>query len=347
MNPIKTAICSFGMSGRLFHAPFIDVHEGFQLSAVWERSRREAEKFYPGIRSFSSYEEMLAMPGLELVVVNTPNYTHYEYARMALEAGKHVLVEKPFTIQYSEAESLLELAAKRGLIISVYQNRRFDSDFQLVKQVMQQGLLGELAEAEIHFDRFNLALSAKKHKEIPGPGTGVLFDLGPHLIDQALQLFGRPDHVFADVFAMRKVSQVPDYMEVLLYYPRLRVRLKSGYLVMEPIPSYVLHGSNGSFHKSRADVQEADLLNGKKPGSAGWGNEATGEEGLLVRLKEGIKQRELLPAPAGNYLEFYEQLYLAIRDAAAAPVTAEEALATMRVLELAGQSAAQGKMMAY
>src|SRR5687767_6483354 len=203
MTPIITAICSFGMSGKVFHAPFIDRHPGFQLYGVWERSKKITAEFYPAIRSYATLDEMLADDKTELVIINTPNYSHYEYAKKALQAGKHIVVEKPFTVTFAEAEELVKLAEKQGKLISVFQNRRWDSDFQTVKKIIRQELLGEIMEAELHYDRYNPVLSPKAHKETPGPGTGVLYDLGSHLIDQAVDLFGKPQAVFGDLNILR------------------------------------------------------------------------------------------------------------------------------------------------
>src|SRR6185295_5448742 len=279
MNPISTALCSFGMSGLVFHAPFLAVHPGFNLHAVWERSKKLAEEKYPQVRSYDTLDELLNDDSIELVIVNTPNYTHYDYAKQALNAGKHVVVEKPFTVNSKEGKELIQLAKKKKKKLSVYQNRRYDSDYKAIKNVIQENLLGNVIEAEFHFDRFKEEVSPKLHKEVPGPGTGSLYDLGSHLIDQALQLFGEPEELFADIQIMRPVSKVDDYFEVLLYYPGLRVRLKSSYQVREPLPGYVIHGSKGSFIKPKTDVQEAMLQAGKVPGQPDWGTESETEKG--------------------------------------------------------------------
>lgn len=345
--PIRTALCSFGMSGRLFHAPFISASPRFQLYAVWERSAQHAAQQYPGVVSCSTLEELLRLEEPELVVVNTPNYTHFDYTRQALLAGKHVLVEKPFTCTVAEADALLELAEKQQKTITVYQNRRWDSDFLLLQQVCQSGKLGRLVEAEFHFDRYNRQLSPKQHKERPGPGTGIHFDLGSHLIDQALLLFGLPQAVFADLAILRPESRVVDYMEILLYYPSLRVRLKAGYLVRDPVPSYVLHGTNGSLQKSRADIQEAALLKGERPGSSHWGEEDPGAAGrMLLSLPEGNEEC-ILQAPAGNYGDLYEGIYHAIRNGAIVPVSGAQGREVIRVLEKAEQSAREGRVINY
>src|SRR6476469_8358943 len=199
MSPIKTAICSFGMSGKLFHAPFVDVNPGFELYSVLERTKNLALEIYPNIKTFRTLEEMLSDNAIELVIVNTPNATHYEYAKAALNAGKHVIVEKPFTVHSPEAKELIALAKEKKLQLSVYQDRRYDSGFLTIKKLLDEKLLGDITEAEIHFDRFKEELSYKAHKEEAKEGNGIVYDLGAHLIDQALQLFGMPNAVFADI----------------------------------------------------------------------------------------------------------------------------------------------------
>jgi len=338
MQKIKTALCSFGMSGWVFHAPFIHLHDGFELHAVFERTKNLAEERYPGIKTFRSLEAMLADDEIELVIVNTPNYTHYEYAKLALLAGKHVVVEKAFTNTVAEAQELITLAAKQNKKLSVYQNRRWDSDFKTVKKVLQQKLLGDVVEGEIHFDRYNLNLSPKLHKETPGPGAGIVPDLGPHLIDQALQLFGMPDAVFADATNLRPVSKVEDYIEIILFYKNLRVRLKAGYLVRELLPAYIFHGTKGSFLKPRADVQERDLQQLKDLSVADWGTEADTGKGLLHTEIDGKVIREYIPSEKGNYMDYYNGIFEALRHDKELPVTATEGMQVIRIIETAFQS---------
>jgi len=344
MQPISTAVLSFGMSGQVFHAPFIHVHPHFQLRAAWERSKNLSSEKYPGTIVYRTLEELLADKEIELVVVNTPNTTHYEYARQALLAGKHVIVEKPFTVTVAEGEELIALAKKGGLLLSVYQNRRFDSDYRIVKKVVEEGLLGELVEAEFHYDRFKEELSPKTHKETPVPGTGALYDLGSHLIDQALQLFGRPGELFADIRVLRPHSQVDDYFELLFYYPSMRVRLHCSYIVREALPAYQLHGFKGSFIKQKTDVQEAELQAGGVPGTPGWGSEPEDQKGFLHTEKDGQTIREHLSSPAGNYGDYYEGIYQALRHGATPPVTAEQGLDVIRIIEAARRSHEERKV---
>ena len=338
MEKIKTALLSFGMSGKVFHAPFINLHPGFELAGAWERSKKAVEEMYPGTKSFSSLEAILEDESIALVVVNTPTCTHYEYAKKALLAGKHVIVEKAFTTTVSEAEELKELAEKQDRKLAVFQNRRWDSDFKTVKKVIDEGLPGDLVEAEFHYDRYNPNLSPKLHKEEKNAGAGLMKDLGPHLIDQALFLFGMPDAVFGDIRTTREHSDVDDWFDVLLYYPTLRVRLKAGYFVREAVPAFVVHGKKGSFLKSRGDVQEASLLKGVKPDAKGYGIEPIGLEGIVHTEKNGEVIREPVTTLPGNYMEYYEAVYQSIVHNKPVPVTAADGVNVMKVIESAIKS---------
>lgn len=344
MPPIKTAILSFGMSGRVFHAPFIHLHPGFELYGIWERSKSDSIQSYPGIKIFRSLEEILTDDSIELVIVNTPTATHFDLTKKVLEAGKHAVVEKAFTTTVAEAIELKALAERQQIKISVFQNRRWDSDFKTVKKIVQEGWLGEIMEAEIHFDRFKEELSPKPHKEIPAPGAGILNDLSPHLIDQALHLFGMPQAVFADLRITRPGSKVDDYFEILLYYPMLRVRLKAGYQVREPFASYVVHGRKGSFLKSRADVQEVNLLANQQPNVTDWGTEPEAEQGLLHTEKDGILIREKIPTLQGNYYDYYDGIYQSIRHDKPIQVTALDGIHVMQVIDASFKSSEEKRV---
>ncbi|MBN8850366.1 MAG: oxidoreductase [Sphingobacteriales bacterium 50-39] len=341
MIPIKTALLSFGMSGRVFHAPFLHLNPGFELYAIWEREKNLSRTLYPNVRVYRSFEEILNDPAIELVVVNTPNYTHYEFTKAVLRAGKHAVVEKPFTVTVDEGLELESLAMAVGKKIAVYQSRRYDSDSKTVRKVVEEGWLGEIVEAELHYDRYTVALSPKVHKETPGPGRGLLYDLGSHLLDQVLQLWGMPEAVYADIGIIRPISKVDDYMELLLYYPahrNLRVRLKSSYLVREPIPAVGLYGTLGTFLKPKADPQEQRLLAGAMPEGDDWGVEPDSGKGLLHTEKDGKVIREYIPSQRGNYGEFYDSLFEAIRNNKPVPVTAEEGIDIIRVVTAAYKS---------
>lgn len=343
-TPIKTGLCSYGHSGYAFHAPFLHVHPGFELTAVTERSKHLAQQRYPYVKIYPDVMSMINDPSLELIIVNTPNYSHYEYTKAALLAGKHVVVEKPFTVNSAEGEELIEVAKKQNKLIIVYQNRRYDSDYKIVRKVVEEGLIGDVLEVEFHYDRFKEELSYKKHKELAAPGTGVLYDLGSHLIDQALTIFGMPEAVFGDVRIIRKDSVVDDYFELLLYYPNLRVRLKSSYLVKEALPAYILHGRKGSFIKSKSDIQEALLMKGVLPDTPDWGEEAPAEWGLLHTEAGGKTVKELLPGGNGNYLDFYKGVYAAIREGKANPVTPEEGLNVVKIIEAGALSSKERRV---
>lgn len=344
MQAIKTAVLSYGMSGRLFHVPFLATNLGFEFYAVWERTKNLAQEKYPSVQTYRQLGELLKDAAVELVIVNTPNYTHYEYAKQALLAGKHVVVEKPFVVTVEEGEELIALAEQKHLVLSVYQNRRYDSDYKIIRNVVEEGWLGKIVEAEFHFDRYKEDLSPKVHKETPGPGTGALYDLGSHIIDQALQLFGLPEAVFGDIRIVREVSQVDDYFEVLLYYTGLRVRLHSSYLVREPLPGYILHGTKGSFIKEKTNVQEEALEKGILPNTAGWGLEPDQQKGFLHTEKDGQLIKEYLTSPQGNYADFFTGIYNAIRDNHPVPVTAEDGLAVIRVIAAAFQSSKEQRV---
>lgn len=341
---IKAGVTSYGMSGHIFHAPFLHVHPGFEFTAVVERSKHMAQQRYPDVKVYASVDELMQDDSLDLIVVNTPNYTHYDFAKKALLAGKHVIVEKPFTVNTAEAQEMIALADSKDLLLSVYHNRRFDSDFKIVRQVIDSGDLGEILEAEIHYDRYREELSYKKHKEEKLPGTGGLYDLGSHLVDQALQLFGMPAALWADIRIIRKESLVDDYFELVFFYPALRVRLKSSYITREPIPSYQFHGRKGSFIKTKADTQETMLQQGLMPGAPGWGVEGVHEWGLMHTEKNGEVLKQYLPSPKGNYLEYYDGIYNAIVNGAPNPVKPEDAANVIKVIEAAFESSKEGRV---
>lgn len=343
MQKIQTALLSYGMSGKVFHAPFIEFHDGFELVGSWERSKKLIQQDYPNVKSYETLEELL-QDDIDLVIVNTPVETHFEYAKKVLLAGKHAVVEKAFTTTVAEAQELVNLAKEKGLKLSVFQNRRWDSDFKTVKQVVSDKVLGELVEVEFHFDRYNPLLSAKGHKETANSGAGILKDLGPHLIDQALYLFGFPQRVFADIRITREHSLVDDWIDILLYYSDFRVRLKAGFFVKEANPAYVVHGKKGSFLKARGDVQEDDLKLGKKPNRTTWGEEASGYEGLLHTVIDDKTIKEKIPTLQGNYYDFFEGVYQSVINDKVEPVTAREGLQVMQIIEAAIKSNTQGEV---
>ncbi|TDE06724.1 Gfo/Idh/MocA family oxidoreductase [Flavobacterium hiemivividum] len=345
MQKIKTALLSYGMSGKVFHAPFLDFHPGFELLGSWERSKKLIQQDYPSVKSYATLKEVLESDA-DLIIVNTPVGTHFEYAKEVLLAGKHAVVEKAFTTTAAEAQELVDLATEKGVKLSVFQNRRWDSDLKTVRQVLLDGVLGDIVEAEFHFDRYNPLLSPKQHKETANAGAGILKDLGPHLIDQALYLFGFPQAVFADIRTTREHSLVDDWFDILLYYPNFRVRLKASFFVREANPAYTIHGKKGSFLKPRGDVQEDELKLGAKPNVENWGTESIEKEGLLHTEIDGKVALEKIPTLQGNYYDFFDGVYNSISNNKEEPVTGQDGLRVMQIIEAAIQSSAQRKAIA-
>ncbi|WP_235785909.1 Gfo/Idh/MocA family oxidoreductase [Sediminibacterium sp. C3] len=338
---IKTALLSYGMSGKVFHAPFIHNHAGFELAAVWERNKKTASEDYPSIQVVQQLEEILDNDEIELVIVNTPTATHFEYAQKALLAGKHVVVEKAFTTSVKEADILIELAEKQERILSVYQNRRWDSDFQTVQKIVSQQLLGTIHTATIRFERFKDILSAKLHKEQPGPGAGLLMDLGPHIIDQALVLFGMPNAVEAHIRTLRTQSMVDDDFLIHLLYNNLRVTLISSLLVPYPVEAYLIHGSKGSLIKQRADIQESALLKQEQPFTDYWGVEPEEFAGKLISIHNGVEKVENIASLPGNYGLYYENIYSAIRHHEPLSISGTDGKNVMKIIEAAKESQAE------
>ncbi|MDO7883986.1 Gfo/Idh/MocA family oxidoreductase [Hymenobacter cheonanensis] len=328
-TPITAALLAYGMSGKLFHAPFLAAHPGFALRAVVERSQQRMAADYPGVKSYPSTEALLANPAIELVVVNTPNDTHYDLARQALLAGKHVLVEKPVATTVAQWQELGALARQQGRQLLAYQNRRWDTDFGAVRRVVESGQLGRLIEVHFRFDRFRPVLHTKVFKEDGRPGSGLLFDLGPHLLDQVISLFGKPLSFEKTLGSYRHGSQVPDFFDFHLHYPKgLNVWVTSSLLVADPGPAFIVHGTQGSYQKDRTDPQESQLLAGVLPTDPAYGREQPGQEGRLTLADPAGHNRTLPPvadaaAPA-NYLGLFEAVYQAIRHGQPYPVTDEE-----------------------
>ena len=341
---INTALVSFGVSGRLFHAPFIATNPHYKLMGSWERSKKNIQAIYPEVKSYETYDEILNDPSIHLVIVNSPNDTHYDYTKRALLAGKHVVTEKAFTVTVKEAEELDALAQKLNLKLCVYQNRRYDADFLTLQKLIAEDKIGEFLDIQISFERYRTTLSPKVHKEINTPGSGVLFDLGPHVVDQALLLAGMPTAVFADIRKTRAVGQVDDYFTLLLYYPNYRILLTSGMVYMQQLPAYKIYGTKGCFIKQRADVQEDDLMAGKKPTTPHWGVEPTDKWGVLSTDTDGVITTEIIPSLAGDYGVFYEKMAYAINHNEPVPTTAKHGTDIICILEAARKSFEEKKV---
>lgn len=335
-HPIITGLMAYGMSGRVFHAPFVNLNPNFQLKAVVERHEKKAATDYPGIISYNSTEELLNDGEIELVIINTPPHTHFELAKKSLEAGKHVLIEKPMVASPEEVSILYDLGRKMGRHVMVYQNRRWDSDFVSVKKVIESGRLGELIEVHFRFDRYKTALSPKVFKETKGlAGNGLVYDLGPHLIDQAISLFGKPLSFKKTTGIYRENSEVPDYFHFHLKYPhQLNVYLTSGLLIAEPTSSFVVHGTLGSFLKKRCDVQEMYLEKGMRPNEEPYGIEPPGSRGKLVTMGSyPQKTFEYIASEKGNYMGLFEAVYHTLRNSALYPITEEHIAWQLELLE--------------
>jgi len=334
-DKINTGLLAYGMSGKVFHAPFISTHPGFNLKAIVERNQKLAAADYPSIISYNSIEEILADESIDLIIVNTPSYTHYDYAKQALQAGKHVLVEKPFTPTTEQAKELFELTKSVGKKALVYQNRRFDSGFNAVKKVIESGKLGKLVEVHFRYDRYRNEIGPKVFKEEPYAASGLSYDLGPHLLDQAISLFGKPDHFHKVLSKNRENTKVDDYFSIQLSYPnQLNVFLTASMLVADIQNAFVINGTMGSFSKNHADVQEEQLLKGMKPTDEVYGIESPADAGKLTLVtKDGGRTTELIQSDKGDYNGLFEAVYQTIINNEQYPITEEDILVQLEILE--------------
>lgn len=332
-QPIATAILSYGMSGEVFHAPLLEAHPGFNLSLIVQRKSTHASLRYRHVRIVTSVEEAIQDSSIELIIVNTPNDTHLDFATKALEAGKHVVIEKPFTVTAAEADQLIKLAKSKNRILTVFQNRRWDGDFLTVKKVVEEKLLGKLVEFEAHYDRFRNYVEPNTWKETEGKGTGIVYNLGSHMFDQIVTLFGLPKEVDARVGIQRPAGRVDDFYDVRLSYEGLHVIVKSSYLVREQGPRYILHGTEGSFVKYGIDPQEQALKEGKKPGGTNWGVEDKSTWGKINTTVNGLHVEGNVETLPGNYLAFYQNVYEAIRESKELIVKPEQARDVIALIE--------------
>jgi predicted dehydrogenase len=338
-SPIQTGLVSFGISSKTFHAPFLTTLPEFRLNAVVERNTNQAVEKYPWIKTYRDIDSLLTDADLELVVITSPNETHYPYAKAALEAGKHVVVEKPFTNKSAEALDLIEIAKKNGRICSVYHNRRYVADFHTMKDILDRKLLGDLHTFTAHYDRYRPdPRTYGLWREKPQPGSGVLYDLGSHLIDQSLVLFGQPKNILADIRMQKPYSQVDDYFDIQLDYGFLKVTLHSSMLVREMGPRYQLHGTKGSFLKSGEDPQEERLKAGELPVSEEWCYEPEEQFGIIHTEINGQEIREKLTSLKGDFGDYYRNLYKAIRLGEAITETPRQGYNVIRMIELAFES---------
>jgi scyllo-inositol 2-dehydrogenase (NADP+) len=336
---IDVGLIGFGLAGRSFHAPVIRAVPGLRLAAILQRSGNEAAAQYPDVRIVRTLDELLAIKEIRLVVVATPNDSHYPIARQCLDAGRDVLVDKPLTTTLEKAIALVEFAKKQGRLLTVYQNRRYDGDFQAIVQLVASGMMGRIVRFESNYDRFRPQLRPAAWRERSGPGTGIFFDIAPHLIDHALLLFGLPEALTADIRTERDGAVADDAFDLAFHYPHgLRADLRSSILAAATRPRFLLHGTQGAFVKHSFDPQENNLRRGHIPTDTAWGAEPEEKWGVLTLSENGALTQRRVPSASCDYRDFYANLRDAILGKAKLAVTPEWALDVMRLLELARQS---------
>jgi len=335
---IRVALIGFGNAGRVLHAPLIAATPGLTLTVIGSRQGDQAGSAYPGVEVVADPLVAVRHRDVDLVVIATPNDTHAPLAEAALAAGKHVVVDKPFTVTLAEARALVATAAAAKRLLSVVQNRRWDSDFLGIARELATGRLGEVVELRSEMSRYRPQVR-DRWRERAGPGAGLWYDIGPHLIDQVLVLFGPPETVHADLEVQRGGTAV-DWFQAILGYGRKRVTLASSMIAADPAVRFLLRGTKGSLTKLGGDPQEAQLVAGQKPGSPGWGHDP---DPLIFFAGDGGAPVELA-APPGDYLGYYAAIRDAIRGEAAPPVTPAQATALMAILEAGIRSSDQGRV---
>jgi predicted dehydrogenase len=336
-STVNVALIGYGFAGQRFHVPLIASTRELRLAVVASRQRELVMSALPDVE-VTDAQTALMHRNIDLVVIASPNDSHFSLARDALQAGKHVIVDKPFTTTLAEARQLADLAHASGRLLSVFQNRRWDSDFLTVRAVISEGLLGEVLHFESRIDRFRPQIR-DRWRERAGPGSGLWFDLGPHLVDQALQLFGMPRQISATLCRQRPAAQTDDWAHVILDYGRRQIILHCSLLAASGSPRFMVHGMNASVMKRLPDQQEAQLLAGMKPGDQGWGVDA---DFALLYDGSGGGPREI-ETRRGDYREFYRAIARALTAGGPNPVTPEEAIQVMTIMEAAVRSSDRGQ----
>lgn len=337
---INVAVVGYGYAGKTFHAPLVANTDGLRLAMVVSSSAEKVVCDFPNVKVVPDVSRAFADPSIDLVVIATPNDTHFELARDALLAGKHAVVDKPFTTTISEAEALLALPQAKKQVLSVFQNRRWDSDFLTVRQLLEENRLGDIVHFESHFDRYRPEVR-QRWRESPGPGGGIWFDLGPHLLDQALLLFGPPDSIYADIEQQRTGATAADFFHVMLKYGHKRVILHASALVAADGPRFIVHGRQASFVKYGLDTQEDALKRGDCPGKGYWGKDD--RDGMLTTREDDVPKAVTVKTCQGNYLKYYEAIRDSILKETPVPVHASNSLVVMKLLELGCQSSESNK----
>lgn len=361
-QPIRTAVLGYGFAGRIFHSPFVFAVPGLELSAIVQRHGDNAATDYPKARILRSVEEAFADPAIDLIVVGTPNDSHFELAKAALEAGKHVVIDKPFATTSAEARALITLAEKQGKVLAPFHNRRFDGEFVTLRKLLAEGTLGRVTQVISHYDRFRPVQRTGTWKEAGGAANGLLFDLGPHLMDQALALYGPPQFITASVRTDRDVSSIEDAFDIVLEYAGtgrdgsrgLRYECSSTMIGAEPAPRFRVHGTHGSFLKPTIDAQEAALLAGERPPQMGsaeeWKRDPEGSWGTLAIAPNPADPTQIVRTKVQTELGDYRKFYASVRDAilgvSPLAIPAEDAYRTIKLLELALQSSEERRTLA-
>ncbi len=347
----NVGLIGYGIAGQVFHAPMINCVKGLKLVKIRETKAQNiqlARNRYPNIEIVDNSESIISDDSIDLIVIATPNTSHYDLARQALEAARNVVVDKPFTITSSDSRNLIELAKNKGKLLSVYHNRRFDSTAKTVRKVIASGMLGTLVEYEAHYDRFRNYHRANAWREEDIPGSGIFYDLGAHLIDEVQMLFGLPNEIYADLRIQRPGGKTVDNFEAVLEYNNLKVTLKSGMLVKEPGAVVALYGLNGSYIKYGMDVQEEALRAGIMPEDmANWGVEPEILWGKINTEYEGLHVVGKVKSETGDYREYYQNIFKALSGDEDLIVKPEQAANTIRIIELAMQSSAEKRTVSW
>jgi len=342
--PIRVGLVGYGSAAKIFHAPLVNATDGLELAAVSSSDPAKVHADFPNLQVEASAQALFARNDIDLVVIPTPNHTHYPLAQAALAAGKHVVVDKPFTVTVQEAQQLEAQAQAAGKVLSVFHNRRWDADFLTLQELLNKGSLGRIVQFESHFDRYRPLVPVRWRESAAVQGTGLWYDLGPHLIDQALQLFGLPHGIQLSLETLRDGAEVDDYFHAVLRYPRLQVILHASTLTARPGARFAVHGTEASYLKYGLDPQEAALKAGVYPPSADWGEDT--HAGHLIAWHNGAPLNATLPNLRGDYPAYYAALRDALHGAGPNPVPASEAIQVMQLIEAGRLSARERREVA-
>lgn len=345
-DTIRTCVIGFGLAGRIFHAAVVNAVPGLELAGIVQRHGEEAAEAYPSVTIYRDAQDAIDDPSIQLIVVATPNQSHFDLGRRALEAGKHVVIDKPFALSSDDAAKLVDLSRTGSRVLSAYHNRRWDGDFLTIKSLLDAGTMGKIISYESHFDRWRPQRKPEAWRENGAPGGGLAWDLGPHLIDQALMLFGLPEAVFADIRTERDGALMDDALDVRLYYPNLSVLLRATCMALIPGARFAIYGNRGCYIKHGLDPQEEALKRGGRFESPSWGVEPRTSWGTLTIDDCGSLVSTPIETRAGDYRGYYANVRDAILGTAPLAVTGEAAWRVIRLLELAVESSKKRAVLA-